>query len=117
MKNIVATCFSRFQIIDSILYHTRSYEYVISRTQICCALYTLFHILHICICGYIVKQVFFKCVFHMADMAVGSLAPLTFGALGMLFLYVLDTFFQNLTASLACMDLAMASTRAISSRC
>ena len=38
-----------------------------------------------------------KCVFHMADMAVGSLAPLTFVAFGIPFLYVLDTFFQKLT--------------------
>ena len=37
-----------------------------------------------------------KCVFHMADMAVGSLAPLTVVALGKPFLYVLDTFFQKL---------------------
>ena len=36
-----------------------------------------------------------KCVFHMADMAVGSLAPLTVVALDKLFLYVLDTFFQK----------------------
>ena len=58
-----------------------------------------------------------KCVFHMADMAVGSLAPLTFVAFGIPFLYVLDTFFKKLTASLAYMDLAMVSARAISSRC
>ena len=58
-----------------------------------------------------------KCVFHMADVAVGSSAPLAFVAFGIPFLYVLDTFFQKLTASLACMELAMASARAISSRC
>ena len=57
-----------------------------------------------------------KCVFHRADMAVGSLAPITFVALGIPFLYVLDTFFQKLTESLACKDLAMTSARAISSR-
>ena len=33
-----------------------------------------------------------KCVFHMADMAVGSLAPLTVVALGKPFLYILDIY-------------------------
>ena len=41
------------------------------------------------------------------------IAPLTFVAFGIPFLYVLDTFFQKLTASLASMNLAMASARAI----
>ena len=36
-----------------------------------------------------------KCVFHMADMAVGLLAPLTVRALGAPFLYDLDMFKKN----------------------
>ena len=55
-----------------------------------------------------------KCVFHMGDVAVGSFAPLTFEALGIPLLYDdLDTFSQKLTVSLAYIDLAMASARAI----
>jgi len=38
-----------------------------------------------------------RCVFHMADMAVGSLATLTVEALSMPFLYDLNTFFKKMT--------------------
>ena len=58
-----------------------------------------------------------KCVVHMGDVAVGSLAPLTFEAFGVPFLYDVDTFPQKLSVSLAYIDLHMASVRAISSRC
>ena len=53
-------------------------------------------------------------VLHMADMAVGSLAPYTFETLNIAFL---NDVFLKLTVLLACMDLSVAFARAIYSRC
>ena len=59
----------------------------------------------------------YKCVFHMADMEEGLLAPLTEEALGITFLYDSDMFFQKVTVSLVCMNFATASAQAMSSLC
>ena len=74
-------------------------------------LYTLFHILHI----YIRIDIISKRTFHIADMEDVFLAPLKVVAMGVTFLYVLDTFFQKDAILLLCMEIAMTSAQAISS--
>ena len=89
-RSIGATCFSRFQLIDSILCRTRRYECDFSITQIICVLYTHFHILYICICADIVYQRF---KMYFTHGRYGNKIVSTINS----FLYDLDTFFQKLT--------------------